>query len=215
MATPVKPRRSYESPRRREQARATRTAVLDAARTLFVDQGYARTTIEAVARRARTSPETVYSTFGNKRSLLSELIDVSIAGDDEPVPILRRDWVDAMRGEPDPRRRVRILARNGRLILERRAPLDEVLRGAAAADPAMAELWRRSRDQRFAGQAELVRILTAGAPMRRGLTRATAADVLFAVGSPETYRSLVVERGWSPERFERWYADTIERLLFP
>ena len=77
----------------------------------------------------------------------------------------------------------------------------------------MADLWRRTRDQRLAGQAALVRILAAGGALRPGVTRAAAADVLFAVGSPETYRALVVERGWSADRFERWYAETIERLL--
>jgi AcrR family transcriptional regulator len=187
--------------------------ILEAAAELFVERGYVRTTIQAIARRAGTSPETIYATFRNKRTLLSELMDLAIAGDDRPVPILDRDWVGAMRNETDPRRRVRILARNGRLILERRTPIDEVLRGAAAADPEMANLWRRTRDQRHAGQATLVRILAAGGALRPGVTRGAAADVLFAVGSPETYQSLVVERGWSPDRFERWYADTIERLL--
>ena len=213
MGEAVKARRSYDSPKRREQARATRTSVLEAARGLFVERGYVRTTIEAIARRAGTSAETVYATFRTKPMILSELMDVSIAGDDEPVPILDRAWVESMRNENDPRRRVRILARNGRLILERRTPIDEVLRGAAAADPAMADLWRRTRDQRLAGQAALVRILAAGGALRPGVTRAAAADVLFAVGSPETYRALVVERGWSADRFERWYAETIERLL--
>jgi AcrR family transcriptional regulator len=213
MAERVKSRRSYESPRRREQARATRAGIVEAARELFVERGYVRTTVQAVARRAGTSPETVYAAFRNKRTLLSELMDVAIAGDDQPVPILDRDWVDSLRNEPDPRRRVRILARNGRLILERRTPIDEVLRGAAAADPEMADLWRRSRDQRHAGQAALVRILAGGGALRSGVTRGAAADVLYAVGSPETYRALVVERGWSADRFERWYAETIERLL--
>jgi AcrR family transcriptional regulator len=188
-------------------------AVLEAARALFVERGYAATTIEAIAARAEVSPETIYATFRNKRSLLSALIDVSMAGDDAPVPILERGWVRAMRDESDPERRLRILARNGRLILERTAPVYEVLRGAAAADPEMASLWALNKRQRFAGQRELLRILTEGHPLRDGLTATSAADVLFTVGSPETYRLLVVDRGWSPDRFERWYADTLRRLL--
>jgi AcrR family transcriptional regulator len=212
MSEPVKPTRSYDSSRRREQAQATRRAILDAARELFVERGYVATTIEAIAAGARVAPETVYATFGNKRSLLSELIDVSMAGDDLPVPILERGWVGDLRGEPDPRRRVRILARNGRLILERVAPVYEVLRGAAAADPEIAALWERNKAQRYAGQRELARIVTAGT-RREGLTALAAADVLFALGSPETFRLLVVDRGWSADRFERWYADTLARLL--
>ncbi len=213
MAKAVKPRRSYDSPRRRAQARATRRGLLDAARELFIRGGYVATTIEAIAAHAEVSPETVYATFKNKRSLLSELIDVSMAGDDALVPILERAWVQDLRDEPDPRRRLQILARNGRLILERVAPIYDVLRGAAAADRGIASLWELNKAQRFAGQRELVRILAALNPLSNGLTVRMAADILFAIGSPETYRLLVVDRGWSADRFERWYADTLAQLL--
>lgn len=213
MPKAVKPRRAYDSPRRREQARATRRAVLEAARELFGDGGYVATTIEAIAARSDVSPETVYATFRNKRSLLSELIDVSMAGDDAPVSILERGWVQEMRNEPDPHRRLKILARNGRMILERTAPIYEVLRGAATADPEIASLWELNKAQRFAGQHELLRILTERNPLRAGLTARPATDILFAIGSPETYRLLVIDRGWSADRFERWYSDTLSRLL--
>jgi AcrR family transcriptional regulator len=213
MPKAVKPRRTYESPRRREQARATRRGLLDAAQELFIEGGYVATTIEAIAAHADVSPETVYATFKNKRSLLAELIDVSMAGDDMPVPILQRAWVQDLRDELDPRRRLQILARNGRLILERVSPIYEVLRGAAAADPAIASLWELNKTQRFAGQSELVRILAVRDHLGKGLTVRMAADILFAIGSPETYRLLVVDRGWSADRFERWYADTLAQLL--
>ena len=213
MTRAVKRRRSYDSPRRREQARATRRAILGTARELFVERGYVATTIEAIAARASVSPETVYAAFGNKRAVLSELIDVSIVGDDAPVPVLDRSWVLAMRDEPEPRRRVAILARNGRLILERLAPIYEVLRSAADADPPIAALWKRYKVQRHAGQHELVRIVAVGGALRPGLTLKSADDILFAVGSPETYGLLVHDCGWSPRRFERWYADTLARLL--
>ena len=214
MPRAVKPRRSYDSPRRREQASATRRAILEAARELFVANGYVGTTIEAIAARANVSPETVYATFKNKRSILSRLLDVSMAGDDAPVPILERSWVQEMRDEPDPQRRLRILARNGRSILERTAPIHEVLRGAAAADPQIASLWELNKAQRYAGQRELLRILAGRSPLHEGLTAKAAADILFTIGSPETYRLLVVDRDWSPDRWERWYAETLARLLF-
>jgi AcrR family transcriptional regulator len=205
--------RTYDSPRRREQTRATRRGILDAASELFVEGGYVATTIEAIAAHADVSPETVYATFKNKRSLLSELIDISMAGDDVPVPILQRTWVQQMRDETDRSRQLQILARNGRLILERVTPIYEVLRGAAAADSAIASLWKLNKAQRFAGQNEMLRILTARNPLRGGLTLKIAADILFTIGSPETYRLLTVDRGWSADRFERWYAETIARLL--
>src|SRR4030067_1911150 len=135
MPRAVKPHRTYDSPRRREHARATRRGLLDAARALFIERGYVATTIAAIASRAGVSAETVYATFKNKRSLLSEVIDVSMAGDDTPVPILERAWVQDLRDEPAPRRRLQILARNGRLILARIAPVYEVLGGAGAAGP--------------------------------------------------------------------------------
>jgi AcrR family transcriptional regulator len=213
MSRTVKPRRAYDSPRRRQQALATRRAVLEAARELFIQRGYVATTIDAIAAGAAVSPETVYATFKNKRSLLSQLLDVAIAGDDAPVPILERPWVRQLRDEGDPRRRLRLLARNGRSILERTAPVYEVLRGAAAADPEIASLWEQAKAQRLAGQRELLGIVTERAPLRHGLPATTATDILFTIGSPETYRLLVVDRGWSADRFERWYADALARLL--
>ncbi|MGH2596248.1 MAG: TetR/AcrR family transcriptional regulator [Actinomycetota bacterium] len=213
MPRSVKSRRTYDSPRRREQARATRGAVLDAARRLFVERGFVATTIQSIADHAGVSPETVYATFGSKRSLLSSVLDVSIAGDDAMAPLLERPWVREMRDEPDPRRRVQILAKNGTLILQRVTPIYEVLRGAASADPEIASLWEQYKSQRFAGQRELVRIVGTGGSLRAGLSVDVATNTVFAIGSPETYRLLTVDRGWSPTRFERWYADTIAQLL--
>jgi AcrR family transcriptional regulator len=213
MPRTVKPRRAYDSPRRRQQALATRRAVLEAARELFIQRGYVATTIDAIAAHAGVSPETVYATFKNKRSVLSELLDVAIAGDDAPVPILERPWVQQLREETDPQRRLRLLASNGRLILERTASIYEVLRGAAAADPEIASLWEHAKAQRLAGQRALLGILTEHAPLRHDLPATTATDIFFAIGSPETYRLLVIDRGWTPDRFERWYADTLARLL--
>src|SRR3989442_4241409 len=135
-----------------------------------------------------------------------------MGGGDAGVPVLERGWVREMGDEPGPERRLRILARNGRLILGRIAPIYEVLRGAAAADPEIASLRERYTSQRFAGQSELVRIVGAGGALRRGLSVEVAATTLFAIGSPETYRLLTVDRGWSPDRFDSWYFDTLSLL---
>lgn len=213
MPESVKHRRAYDSPRRREQARATRRAILEAARALFIERGYVATTIEVIAARANVSPETVYAVFGTKRSLLSELVDVSIAGGDDAPPIFEQPWVQEMRDEPDPRRRLQILASNGRSILERRAAVDEVVRGAAAADAEIATLWERGKAQRYAGQRAALRIVMDAAGPHEGMRFETAADILYALGSPETYRLLVVDRGWSGSRFEHWYGETLARLF--
>jgi AcrR family transcriptional regulator len=214
MRASVKARRAYDSPRRQEQARATRAAILAAARDLFIEHGYVATTMQAIAAKARISPATVYSTFTNKRSLLAALVDVSVVGDDAPVPVIERAWVQELRDEPDLRRRIDILARNGRMILERRAPVDEVLRAAADTDQDIAVLWRAGKAQRLAGQRQLLRPVAGPNGLRDGLSEGDAADILYTLGSPETYRLLTLDRGWSPPRFERWYADTLARLLF-
>ena len=199
--------------RRRERARVTRGRVLDAARSLFIEAGYVATSIAAIADRADVSPETIYASFGNKRAILSELVDISIAGDAAAPPVMDQDWVQEMRDEPDPHRRLRILAGRGRAILERRSDLDEVVRGAASADPDIARLQETSKSQRRAGQRELLRIVAGPTGLRRGLDLEHAADILYAIGSPETYRLLTRDRGWTGARFEDWYADTLDKLL--
>jgi AcrR family transcriptional regulator len=213
MPDAVKPRRSYVSPRRREAARATRRAIMDAARALFAGRGYAATTIEAIAAKAAVSPETIYAVFGSKRALLSRLIDAAIAGDADAPPLLDQAWVTEMRNEPDPRRRLAILARQGRSILERRAPIDEIVRGAAAADPAIAAMWQRGKTQRAAGQRELLQIVVGETGLPAGVDMEMAADTLYAIGSPETYLLLTADRGWSADEFERWYEATLARLI--
>ncbi|MGZ8615430.1 MAG: TetR/AcrR family transcriptional regulator [Actinomycetota bacterium] len=208
-------RRAYDSSRRREQARATRRAVLDAARDLFVERGYVGTTVDSIARGAGVASETVYAIFGTKRAILAVLVDVTIVGDDEPVPVLDRAWVADVRHEPDPRQRLAALARAGTAILERITPIHGVLVGAAAADAEAAEQLRRYTEQRLEGQRALLRIAVPPGELRPGLSMRAAADTLFAIGSPDTYRALVIERGWSRARFEAWYAETLERLFLP
>jgi AcrR family transcriptional regulator len=211
MPPDVKPQREF--PRRRERARATRRRVLDAAHALFIERGYVATTIDAIAERADVSPETVYATFGNKRTVLAELVDISIAGDADAPPVMDQAAVQALRNEPDQRVRLRMLAALGRSILERRSAVDAVVTGAAASDPDIAALRDRGRTERFAGQRELLRMVVGDGRLQDGLDLETGAAVLYAIGSPETYQSLTVDRGWSADRFERWYAETLERLL--
>jgi AcrR family transcriptional regulator len=178
-----------------------------------VDHGYGAATIAGIARRAAVSPETVYATFRTKRGILAALVDVSIAGDDEPLAIIDRDWVGELRSEPDRGRRIEILAHQGRLILERRASIDTIVQGAAAADPEIGSLLESGRAERHAGQRALLGIVAGSRGFRNGLTLDGAADILFALGSPEVYRLLTDVRGWSADRFEAWYTHEIESLV--
>jgi len=189
--------------------------MLDAARALFIENGYVATSVGSIAERADVAPETIYSTFGTKRALLAEVVDVTVAGDVDAPPVMEQAWVAALRAEPDARRRLAILASNGAALLARRAAIDHVVAAAAASDPEIATLRDTGKAQRLAGQRELLRIVAGASGLRDGLDLDVAADTLYAIGSPETYRLLVVERGWTTDRFARWYADALERLLLP
>jgi AcrR family transcriptional regulator len=214
MTEPVKSPPSPAYPRRRQRAQATRARVLGVAGALFVEHGYVATKIDAIAIEADVAPETIYAAFGNKRALLAAVVGIAISGDADTGPIMAQAWVQEVRDEPDPHRRVLILAANGRAILERRHAIDDVVRSAAASDPDIAALHEAGKAQRFAGQRELVRVVIGTARLRRGLDLETAADAVYALGSPETYRLLVIDRGWTGDRFELWYGETIDRLLF-
>jgi AcrR family transcriptional regulator len=187
--------------------------MLDSARDLFIERGYVATSITAIAERADVAPETIYSTFGTKRALLAEVVDVAVAGDADAPPVMDQAWVTELRTEPDVRRRLAILASNGAALLARRAAIDGVVSAAAASDPDIAALRDSGKAQRLAGQRELLRIVAGQSGFRDAMDLDAAADTLYAIGSPETYRLLVLERGWSAEKFTIWYAETLERLL--
>src|SRR3954467_6344469 len=130
------------------RARDTRRRIVDAAAALFVAEGYGATTLEQIAARAGVAVQTVYFHFGNKRTVLKEAVDIAAVGDDEPVALLDRDWLDPARAAPAQRRTLEIWVRNGRAIYDRIGPIMRVVRDAAATDPEMAAQWRTNADQR-------------------------------------------------------------------
>lgn len=194
---------------RTQQARATRRRIIESARELFLEQGYAATTVDQIAARSGVAVQTVYFHFGNKRTVLKEVMDVLAVGDDAPVPLLDRPWVRRVRDEPDARRALAIWLRTTRAIYGRVAPLLSVVRDAAGADPEMAEQWRTNQDQRHIAQHALAEILAEKQALRPGMTVTKAADVIFTLASPEVYLLLTAERDWSPARWQRWVTDTI------
>ncbi|MFE9773669.1 TetR/AcrR family transcriptional regulator [Streptomyces sp. NPDC005931] len=202
---------------RAEKARRTRQRMLDAAARLFTERGWTRTTVEDVARAAEVGVQTVYFTFGTKRALLKELLDVAIAGDGDPVATLDRPWAREVLTEPDPAGQLALQAAGARRILERAAPVLGVVRGAADTDAELGDLWRTNREQRHAVQLRFAEALSAKADgrLRDGLDAASAADIAFTVLGPETYDLLVGVRGWPPARWERWATDSLVRQLLP
>ena len=204
MAGRVKPSRSYDSPRRREQAAATRAEILAAAQRLFEERGYARTSMAAIAAEARVALKTVYLAFETKRGLLLALWHLLLRGDEESVPVGERPWFRAVLEEPDPERQLRLNARNSRMVKERAAGLMEVLRGAASADPEIDALWSRIQGEFHDNQRRVVESLREKDALRPGLGVAEGTDILWALNHPNLYRLLVHERGWTPQQYEDW-----------
>jgi AcrR family transcriptional regulator len=203
MAEPVK--RRYDSPRRREQAAATRLEILDAAERLFVRDGYAATTMAAIATEARVALKTVYVAFETKPGLLRALWNHRLRAEDEERPMGRHPMYLDVLAEPDPERKLRLNARNSRLGKLRIAALADVIRSAAPADPDIAALWERINREYHANQEAVVRSLAEQGALHMDTAR--AADILWTLNHPNTWQLLVRERGWTPEEYERWSAD--------
>ncbi len=199
--------------KRAEQARATRRRIIEGALELFLSQGYAATALDQIAARAEVAVQTVYFHFGNKRTVLKEVMDVLAVGDDAPVPLLDRSWVQDVRDEPDARRALGIWLANSRVIFGRVASMLSIVRDAAGADPEAAEQWRVNQSQRYAAHRSLAEILAAKNALRPGMTVQQAADIIFTLASPEVYLLLTAERGWDPAQWQDWLTATIAQAI--
>ena len=208
MAEPVKPRRSYHSPRRQQQAAATRQAILEAAQRLFERRGYPATTMEQVAAEAGVALKTVYLAFATKSGLLRALWDLRLKGDQAEAAVAERPWYREVVEEPDPERQLRGNARNARLVKERIAGVLKILRSAAPVDPDAEALWRLIQTDFYDNQRAIVESLEARQALRPGLDVARASDILRTLNHPDVWLLLVGERGWAPGQWERWFADT-------
>lgn len=215
MSFPVKPRRRYDSRGRQEQAGRSRWAMLQAARRLFLDQGYAATTMPAIAAAAGVSVQSVYKAFGNKPALLKAVFDVAIAGDDEPVPMLQREALGRVRAEPDPYRKLSLYGEFVAEVTPRHVPIQLLARAAATADPEAAGVWDQLRAERLAGLTLFARALHQDGHLRPGVSVDEARDLLWTYNSPELYELLVIQRGWTPQRYGRWLADALTAALLP
>lgn len=206
-------RRDYDSSGRQARSDATRRRILDTARSLILRQGYASTTVAGIAREAGVHVDTIYALVGRKPDIVADLVEQALSGLDHAVPAVERPYVAAIRTATDPREKLAIYAAATRQMLERLAPLFVALRDAAGTDPAARELWRRFSDRR----AENMRVFVADVAGAGGLRTDPdeAADAVWATNSPEVYVMLTEERGWTPERYERWLREAWERLLLP
>jgi AcrR family transcriptional regulator len=200
--------RAYNSPRRREQAAATRRMILEAAQRLFERQGYATTTMAAVAAEAGVALKTVYVAFDTKSGLLRALWHLLLRGDEVDAPVKERPWYREVLEEPDPERQLRMNARNSRAVKTRAGALMGVIRSAAPTDPDIAALWSRIQTDFYEVQRPIVEVLNAKKALRPGLDVTRATDILWTLNHPDLWQLLVGERGWTPEQYEQWFGDT-------
>ena len=202
--------RSYDSSGRRAQARARRRRVLEVARALFLSQGYAGTTVAAVADAAGVSPETVYKGFGGKTGLVRALWEEALRGEG-PEPAETRS--DRLRSAADPHVIVRGWSRLATEVAPRLVPLLLLVRDAAVSEPALREQYEAMDRSRLSRMTQNAEALHRGGHLRAGVDVARAADVLFAVSSPEMYELLVLRRGWDLDRFAELVYLTIANAL--
>ena len=205
--------RAYDASARRKNAEATRQSILDAARRLFLEKGYAATTMPAIARAAGIALDTVYATVGRKATVFRLLIEMAISGTDRAVPAEERDYVRAIRREPDAARKLLLYAGAISRIQPKLAPLFRVLQGAAPLDQELEALWQGISQRRARNMKLLAGELAATGRLRPDLSVARAADIIWSMNSSEFYLLLVEQRRWSISEFERWLGGAWIRLL--
>ncbi|MET8003953.1 TetR/AcrR family transcriptional regulator [Nonomuraea glycinis] len=190
--------------KRAERARLTREKVVEAARELFVAQGYGATNLQEVADRAGVAVQTIYFVFRNKRTLFKDVVDTAIAGDAEPVATMDREWFRAACAEPTAAGQLRAHIRGTREILGRVAPIMSLISAATATDPEIAAQWPDGPDPRYTVQYAAAEALIGKPDARPGVSVEMAADLLFGLLSPQLYLIFVRDRDWSLDTWEEW-----------
>lgn len=186
---------------------------LQPARRLFAAHGYVGTTLPAIAAEAGVAPATVTAVFGTKPALLDALIKWAVRGDQEPVPLAQRPWWQEIYRQPDPIRQLSRYAEHGRWIHERTTDLFEIIRGAATVLPEIAAMRQELSKSHCQDDRLVAESLAQKRALASDVTVEYATALLWALGSAEMYRMLVVERGWMPKQYEQWLATTLIHAL--
>jgi AcrR family transcriptional regulator len=210
MASRVNPsQRGYDSSGRRRQAAATRAAVIDAARSSFLEHGYAAASIPAIARAAGVSAELVYKTIGPKPALLKAVIDTSVTGDDEPVALQERPAILRLKAMTDTAQILDAYAEVAVQVMTRLAPIYRLGREAAAAEPAAGTVVAQLNSERLTGMTAMAAQLTSLGELKPELTKAEVRDILWTYNSPELYELLVLNREWSTNRYLQFLREAL------
>jgi AcrR family transcriptional regulator len=211
---PVKAvKRRYNSTQRAAQAAATRQAVLDAARQVFMQRGYIGATVAEIAATAGVAVDTLYATVGSKPVLLRELVETAISGTDTAMPAEDRDYVQAIRAATSAEEKLEIYAAAVVAIQQRLAPVFVALRDAAVTDSACARLWDEISERRAANMRQFAVELRHTGQLRDDLSDDEVADVIWSMNAAEYWLLLVGQRGWTPQRFGDWLVYAWKRLL--
>jgi AcrR family transcriptional regulator len=209
-ASGAKPRRRYDNSRRRADAEARQRNIIEAATELFVEQGFAATTIDQIADAADVSAQTIYSTYGSKAAVLFRAIEVAVLGDYDETPLIQR--APALAEMADHHARFAVTAQFVRTMHDRVAPLMQVMEQVAPTDPNLLELRTRLFAQIREGCAFWISQLGSTA-LRPGLSEEQATDVMFTVQAPWLYSVFTIEMGWTPDQYETWLAHALPHLL--
>lgn len=204
-------KRRYDATGRRQAAARTRTAILDAARELFTERGYAATPMTAIADRAGVAMDTVYAAAGRKPELARLLIETAISGTDQAIPAEQRDYVQRIQAAPDAETKIATYAAAITAIAPRLVLVLAIIQQAGPDEPELAALWNQIAERRAANMRRFVSDLAAVHPLR--LDPDQAADIVWATNATELYQLLVGQRGWTPERYQRFLTETWSRLL--
>ena len=198
--------------RKQIAAEATRQVIVETAARLFLERGYNATSIGRIASEAGVAVQTIYNSIGAKGELLSRVLDQAAAGDHAPTPV-RQFMREQAERETDPRRIIDQLIGFWRQALPATAPVFRVIREAAATDPDVAKLERRRAAQRLKNYAQAATVLAERGALREELTIEQAATTIFAIGHPDTYRSLVLEGHWNHNQWANWARSTLHAAL--
>lgn len=205
--------RTYNSSLRTEKAGQTREAILDAARELFIAQGYRRTPVQQIAERAGVNVDTIYHAVGRKPALLRELVETAISGQSQAVPAAQREYVQRIGAAPSAGEKIDIYAGAISEIQQRMAPVFLALRDAALTDETCRLLWKDISERRARNMLEFAAELRGTSELRDDLDDAEVADIIWSMNAAEYWVLLVDERGWTPQRFRDWISDSWRRLL--
>jgi AcrR family transcriptional regulator len=209
-------KREYDSTRRQAQANETRRHILEAARKLFMERGYAGATAEAIAAEAGVSAQTIYAIFKNKKRMLVSLMNVSpTTGVEDHTPMPERANVQAVSQERDQRHQLEMFAQVVAANLDQVAVVSEIMTDAAKTEPDFDRILQKLNKQRLEHMTLAVQQVAANGPFREKMDEVYARDTVWTLTSPEVFLLLTQGRGWSKEKYAGWLADMLTSALLP